>query len=410
MDHPCNSWVRSVFDVVSFDISRNWHTPTLGELAELLVFYDHVDLRIPVSRLHTLVPYDLPGMAFFRQLVQSRRLRITIDQLPLGEVALDLGLISGRFGPADPAGALERFAQAYPQRIEPPLNLSLLSSMSKADKATWVGDWDVMIGRCHVLGRGGAAEFDGLLDNARQKMDLISDPAFLSVALRAYGELQSKRMAGLLSAAQVSEIEVFGRTFKRLDADGETSADLLEFLSQADMLLDAVQGADKTDNYTVPAVDQWAQAVLRASWDRTPVRADLEGFRTTVTGGSNISTAIDTEIRQFHELEELLDAREPFAKAIRDRAPDASLAQAYFEEVSNKSWINSGPGKLIRFTFFSGAGLAVGAALSPLAGGLVGLGLGALDNFVVDSLLKGNACRTFVEDKLKPFAQGRGPS
>lgn len=34
-----------MFEVVELDLSGQWHTPTLGEIAELLVFYDRVDLK-----------------------------------------------------------------------------------------------------------------------------------------------------------------------------------------------------------------------------------------------------------------------------------------------------------------------------------------------------------------------------
>lgn len=178
---------------------------------------------------------------------------------------------------------------------------------------------------------------------------------------------------------------------------------MLEFLSQADVLLDNVNGHEGVDDCTFPAFDRWTRLLLAGSLRRVGVRDELEAFQTSVLGASSVASTVDRAARSFREIEPLLAAREPLARTVRGRPPDKSLTQAYFAEIQKTSWIRHGPGKAVRFSVIAGAGLATGLLLSPVGGAAVGVAVNALDSFVLDKIIKGNACRSFVEGELRPF-------
>lgn len=143
--------------------------------------------------------------------------------------------------------------------------------------------------------------------------------------------------------------------------------------------------------------------MVYSSLARAKPLQDIEAFQLSVTGKSTVAAVIDNGAKRFEQVEHLLEAREPYARIVRGKSPEQTLAQAYFEEIGRVSWLSHGPGKAVRFALFTGAGLATGAVLSPLVGAAVGVGLGILDSFVLDNVIKGNACRSFVETKLTPF-------
>jgi hypothetical protein len=139
-----------MFDQVELNLAGQWYTPTLGEIAELLVFYDRLHLTTPLGRLGDLLPWAVDDLRLFRELVEQNRIRITIDQLPLGEVAWEMGLFQTRFGDrADPSEARERMREAYPQ-VKPPPGKGMLTDDSPGGRAraeAWQEEWEKIAAR-----------------------------------------------------------------------------------------------------------------------------------------------------------------------------------------------------------------------------------------------------------------------
>jgi hypothetical protein len=391
-----------MFDVVDLNLAGQWHTPSIGELAELLVFYDRVSIRAPLSRIGSLAPKDLADMAYFRELVEARRIILVIDQLPLGEVAFELGLFEGAFGlRQDPAEAAERFQAAYAEGRPHPLWPETLRDDFAA--AAWIREWDKTMERAWTPDQLEENYFATLVSNAEAKMKLITEPAFLATALEAYGAAESPKTRTMLASLKAREFEVGDHGIMGIEGSGPGSgAELLEFLSQADGLLDTIDGREGRDAFTSPDFDRWSGRLVAGSLRRVGVRQDISAFQTSVLGSSTIASAIDSEAKSFRDIALLLDRREPLAAAVRDRPMETSLAQAYFEEIKNTSWLSHGPGQVVRFSLFTAAGAATTPLTGPL-GLLAGATLGAIDAFVVDKVIKGNACRSFVEGTLKPF-------
>lgn len=388
-----------MFDVVELNLSGLWHTPTLGELGELLVFYDRVHIRAPLGRLGDLLPADLDDLIFFRELVEARRIIVTIDQLPLGEVAWELGLFENFLGVrASPRGARARMMDAYPEDLPAPRRRG-----DAAAQAAWAAEWERLISKVWESSRNRADYLDGLIANARRKTALIAEPSFLTAALAAFGQGEDPETQAMLRTIEPRQARFEGQPITGFKSPGIYSAAmLLEFLSQADVLLDTVDGQAGRDAYTSPKFDRWSRSLVAGAVERLGVGRDIDAFQTSVLGTSSISGVIDAGERRFRDLAGLLDKREPFAKAVRNQPVDQSLVTSYFKEIENASWFTHGPGKIVRFSVFSAAGLALAPITGP-AGPAAGVALGAIDAFVVDKLVKGNACRAFVDQTLKPF-------
>jgi hypothetical protein len=79
--------------------------------------------------------------------------------------------------------------------------------------------------------------------------------------------------------------------------------------------------------------------------------------------------------------------------------PDVGLVQSYQQEVTKKSWVETLPGKAIRFVVATGTGLAASAAAGPTGG----LGVGVTNSFLLDRLLKGWRPNRFIEGPYKRF-------
>ena len=115
-----------------------------------------------------------------------------------------------------------------------------------------------------------------------------------------------------------------------------------------------------------------------------------------------IREAINSGNRSIEELLKLLDQAAKFRKWLTEANPDVGLIQSYYKEAAKKSWIETLPGKGIRFIVAAGTGFGATAVAGPAAG----LGVGATNTFLVDQLLKGWRPNRFIEGPYKKFVSG----
>lgn len=126
-------------------------------------------------------------------------------------------------------------------------------------------------------------------------------------------------------------------------------------------------------------------------------------FNEYFLSGRSIAKAINSGERTFLEFLDVLEQAEKFKKWVVGLEDDQTLAHEYFNEVSNRGWLEKLPSKSMRYLVFSGAGVALSAVASPLVGTTSGLILSAIDTFMVDRILGGWKPNQFVDDKVKPF-------
>jgi hypothetical protein len=92
---------------------------------------------------------------------------------------------------------------------------------------------------------------------------------------------------------------------------------------------------------------------------------------------------------------------------LETRNPDESLIAEYFDGIAKTSWLETLPAKAFRWVTTGGLGIAAAAAFSPVEGALAGLGIGAIDMFLVDRLLRGWRPDQFVDATLAQFVAGK---
>jgi hypothetical protein len=112
-----------------------------------------------------------------------------------------------------------------------------------------------------------------------------------------------------------------------------------------------------------------------------------------------IREVINSGERSMKELLVLLDEAARFKKWLTEANPDVGLVQSYQKEVTKKSWVETLPGKGIRFVVAAGTGFAATAAAGPAGG----LGVGLTNTFLLDRLLKGWRPNHFIEGPYKQF-------
>jgi hypothetical protein len=136
--------------------------------------------------------------------------------------------------------------------------------------------------------------------------------------------------------------------------------------------------------------------------------AELDLFQEKVLPeGRKVREVINSGEASFADILPVIQKGRKFKDWLGARNPDESLLTEYFSEISKTSWIQSLPVKTFRWMTTGGLGIAAAAAFSPVAGTLAGLGLAAIDAFLIDQLLKGWRPDQFVDGSLTNFIEGQ---
>jgi hypothetical protein len=112
-----------------------------------------------------------------------------------------------------------------------------------------------------------------------------------------------------------------------------------------------------------------------------------------------IREVINSGERSIEELIGFLEQAVKFKKWLTQSNPDVGLIQNYYKEVTRKSWIETLPGKAVRFVIAASSGFAATSTLGPIGG----LGVGVTNSFLLDRLLKGWRPNRFIEGPYKKF-------
>jgi len=116
--------------------------------------------------------------------------------------------------------------------------------------------------------------------------------------------------------------------------------------------------------------------------------------------GRAIRESVNSGARTLKDSLALIDASTRFKRWLKDKDPDAELLKEYCREVSRLEWADKLPLRTLRWLVFAAIGVAT-AALNPL----VGVGISAIDPFLVDKLVRGWKPNQFVEGPLRKFLE-----
>lgn len=174
-----------------------------------------------------------------------------------------------------------------------------------------------------------------------------------------------------------------------------TTAHLLNeiLLARADMAFAAHYGGDfRTAATTSKIIQLRYDELLRQSGINYENKKQMQEI--VLPDCKSIREAIDSGEKSFDDFLLLLEKSDRFKKWIKDIDPDEKLVRAYFKEVSAEGWIQSTQSKTLRYVL----GSAIGA-IAPLAG----LVIGAVDTLFLEKIISGWKPSHFIDDKLRPF-------
>jgi len=119
--------------------------------------------------------------------------------------------------------------------------------------------------------------------------------------------------------------------------------------------------------------------------------------------GRALREAINSGRRGFADLRKVLSSATKFRGWLKNRDPDLELVKAYFREATKGSWVDKLPAKSVRWSIFTGLGLAVDVLGAHGIGTATAVAISAADAFLIDRLLKGWKPNQFIDESLKPF-------
>jgi hypothetical protein len=166
---------------------------------------------------------------------------------------------------------------------------------------------------------------------------------------------------------------------------------LTEIISaRSDMLLAAHYGSDyKTSRIGSALISLKHEEMIRRSKIHAEERNQFQ--QVVVNEGRSLKEVIDSGGKSFEDFLELLDKAGKFKNWTGGIHPDTSMIKAYFEEKSREGWIGSLPAKTFRFVI---GGMLDGGASTAF---------GLADSFLLEKLTKGWRPNHFVDGRLKPF-------
>jgi hypothetical protein len=135
----------------------------------------------------------------------------------------------------------------------------------------------------------------------------------------------------------------------------------------------------------------------------------IDLFQDRLLEGRAVRDAINSGARSFSDLIEVIVAARDFRSWLDGKPDDYNLLNAYYEEITRRTWLSSLQGRTLRWAVFGGAGFALAHLGLPTdAATAAPLGLGAIDTILLDRILRGWRPDQFVEGKLLPFVRDDG--
>ena len=119
--------------------------------------------------------------------------------------------------------------------------------------------------------------------------------------------------------------------------------------------------------------------------------------------GRAIRDAVNKGHQNFEDVLKLVQSAQRFKDWLAKQPDDADVRQEYLREVSKVDWADALPAKTFRWLLFTALGSALGFYTTPIQGVLAGAALNAVDDFMIDKLVKGWKPDQFVEGPLKGF-------
>ncbi|MGA8725386.1 MAG: hypothetical protein WB565_10090 [Acidimicrobiales bacterium] len=156
-----------------------------------------------------------------------------------------------------------------------------------------------------------------------------------------------------------------------------------------------------TDSLTSELLELKCADIIERS---TRSHVGIEIFQDRLLTGRAVREAVNDGQRSFSDLLDVIHDARRFRSWLQSTDEDRDLLDAYYEEISKRSWIDRLPTKAVRWAIFGTAGLSLAAlGLPPDAATVAALGLGAVDELLLDRIGHGWRPSQFVDGNLSRF-------
>jgi hypothetical protein len=178
--------------------------------------------------------------------------------------------------------------------------------------------------------------------------------------------------------------------------DGEmTPAHLIGNIlnARADTILASYYGGEfYTSNLTSDIIRlKYSELIRRIGIEKNEL---AEFSQIVIDTGPSLREVINNKERTFDDFLRMLDKSQKFRDWAKGVNPDEKLVKEYWNEVSSKGWISKLPTKILRYIL----GTTIGA-IEPLTGHAVSVA----DSFLLEKILGGWRPSHFIDRTLKPF-------
>jgi len=132
----------------------------------------------------------------------------------------------------------------------------------------------------------------------------------------------------------------------------------------------------------------------------------LSKFQSFVFNDSKIlREAVNDNKVDIDDLIDVLKNANKFRNWIAGIDPKKDLIKSYYSKVTEKTFIDKLPGKITRWSIFTGTGIAADIVVTGGIGTTSGIALGAFDTFCLDKLISGWKPNQFIEGEVKELIE-----
>lgn len=395
-----------MFDRIVLRRSETGDIISLGELAEALLFYQHVHLILDRGSLIGLI--RSLGIKQLLGLLKTKKVSAVYCRETLGTKTETLGALEyHKFAAFELVGHKDSEKKYKPRDvIEEAIKHEAQCSSREASKLT-----DQFLGLVPIKSLAGT---DFLGGKSTSLIEAATADVFNQDFMQKAASRMLANLPNLAKYASSISIETYQNPagillFSNLDLrsinaerssqsppqDPITIAHLLTNIltARSDVLIAAHYGSDyKTSRVGSSLLELRHDELLRRSSISECEKTHFQEI--VVNEGRSLKEVIDRGERTFDEFLVLLEKSKTFKNWANGIHPDASMVKEYLKEASREGWVDSLPGKSLRFVIGEGLGTLTAGA---------GSAFGLADSFLIEKISKGWRANHFVEKRLRPF-------
>jgi hypothetical protein len=368
-----------------------------GFLAECLIFYRRVIVVGNTATLKEMI--SAIGATDLVELLQRRRMEFHYKEEQLGVHTQDHGgreyhsllrFSSPEHTIGTAAGMLHQHAAQLGQSA--PLADEIALSLARAEYGAFDAESVYM-----------ALADRGYVERAVREIIRATAPGYLLSATPRFRVHREQH--GLIATTNI-DFERLNREYHKSvprTHSSITSAWLLSLIQEAHASL-FIAGKLDSELGEDPIVAQIHSMQLSDVLSRRVLSRDaIESFTSLVLDDARaIREAVNSGRVSFKEVLSLLGRAERFKCWLQGQEPSADLVRAYYRETVSGTWAEKLPARTARWGVFTALGLGIDLAGGGGVGTVAGIGVSAIDAFLLECLLKGWKPHQFIENELRP--------